>query len=110
MKNDSSGLPNKKYFSISEVAELCKIKTHTLRFWENEFKELKPLTRKGNRRCYKKEDIALILQIKTLLYEERLTISGAKKKFLNKEEKQENKVSADLIIELEDILRTLKNS
>ena len=103
-------IPEKKYFSISEVASLCELKAHTLRFWENEFKELKPLTRKGNRRCYKKEDIALILQIKTLLYEERLTISGAKKKFLNKEEKQENKVSADLIIELEDILRTLKNS
>ena len=110
MKNDSLNIPEKKYFSISEVAELCKIKAHTLRFWENEFKELKPLTRKGNRRYYKKEDIALVLQIKTLLYEERLTISGAKKRFLNKKEKQENKVFADLMTELEDILRTLKKS
>ena len=50
----------KKYYSITEVADLCKVKAHTLRFWEKEFKELKPITRKGNRRYYQKDDINLI--------------------------------------------------
>ena len=53
----------KKYFSISEVSEICDIKSHTLRFWEKEFKELKPITRKGNRRYYQNQDIELIKRI-----------------------------------------------
>ena len=55
--------PEKKYYSISEVSELCEIKPHTLRFWETEFKNLKPITRKGNRRYYQKRDIQLIRKI-----------------------------------------------
>ena len=63
-------LQEKKYFSITEVSELCEIKSHTLRFWEKEFKHLKPVTRKGNRRYYQKEDIRLIKKIRALLYED----------------------------------------
>jgi DNA-binding transcriptional MerR regulator len=69
----------KKYYSITEVAELCKVKAHTLRFWEKEFKDLKPITRKGNRRYYQKDDIKLIKQIHSLLYQEGMTIAGAKR-------------------------------
>ena len=69
----------KKYYSITEVAELCKVKAHTLRFWEKEFKDLKPITRKGNRRYYQKDDIELIKQIHLLLYQEGMTIAGAKR-------------------------------
>ena len=76
-------IPKKKYFSISEVAELCDLKTHTLRFWEKEFKDLSPVTRKGNRRYYQREDIVLVsMKIKSLLHSDKtqaLTVSGAKK-------------------------------
>ena len=72
-------LTEKKYFSITEVSQICNIKSHTLRFWEKEFEELKPLTRKGNRRYYQKEDIELIKRIQSLLYDSGMTISGAKK-------------------------------
>ena len=73
-------IPDKKYFSISEASDLCNVKTHTLRFWEKEFELLKPLTRRGNRRFYQREDLLIIRKIRSLLYEEGLTISGAKKK------------------------------
>ena len=63
---------DKKYYSISEVSELCSVKPHTLRFWENEFKDLKPITRKGNRRYYQKKDIEMIEKIQSLLYIEEL--------------------------------------
>jgi DNA-binding transcriptional MerR regulator len=71
-------IPDKKYFSIGEVAELCELKTHTLRFWEKEFKNLNPITRKGNRRYYQRQDILLVMKIRSLLYNQGLTVSGAK--------------------------------
>ena len=70
---------HKKYYSITEVAELCEVKAHTLRFWEKQFKDLKPITRKGNRRYYQNDDIQLIKQIHSLLYQEGMTIAGAKR-------------------------------
>ena len=70
---------DKKYYSITEVAELCEVKAHTLRFWEKQFKDLKPITRKGNRRYYQNDDIQLIKQIHSLLYQEGMTIAGAKR-------------------------------
>ena len=76
---DRQIIQNKKYYSISEVSELCNVKSHTLRFWEKEFKDLKPITRKGNRRYYQAEDIQLVKTIQSLLYEEGMTIAGAKK-------------------------------
>ena len=88
---DSQIIQNKKYYSISEVSDLCNIKSHTLRFWEKEFKDLKPITRKGNRRYYQAEDIQLVKTIQSLLYEEGMTIAGAKKNLQSKlrEEPQE---------------------
>ena len=76
-------LTEKKYFSITEVSQICNIKSHTLRFWEKEFEELKPLTRKGNRRYYQKEDIELIKRIQSLLYDSGMTFQGLKNRFEN---------------------------
>ena len=101
-------IPDKKYFSIKEVSELCEVKSHTLRFWEKEFKNLKPETRKGSRRVYQKDDLLMVRQIRSLLYEEGLTIAGAKKRLNLKT--SPNKVSSNdhLIDDLEKILKEIK--
>ena len=100
---------DKKYFSISEVSSLCKIKPHTLRFWEKEFSHLKPLTRKGSRRYYQKKDIEYIKQIHYLLYEEGMTIAGAKKNLKslkNKDLKEDTSIA--IVQELEGLLKEIK--
>ena len=71
-------LPDKKYFSIGEVASLCNVKPHVLRYWETEFPQLSPGKRKGNRRYYQANDVLLVSKIKFLLYEKGFTIYGAK--------------------------------
>ena len=76
-------IKDKKYFQISEVAKICNIKPHTLRFWEREFEEIDPTTRKGNRRYYTKKDLNLLLFIKSLLYEKKFTHNGWKWLFGN---------------------------
>ena len=103
-------IPKKKYFSISEVAELCDLKTHTLRFWEKEFKDLSPVTRKGNRRYYQREDIVLIMKIKSLLHSDGLTVSGAKKSLNSNTAvvKGSDLDSEEILQDLEDILQELK--
>jgi len=73
-------IPPKKYFTIGEVAKLCDVKPHVLRYWEQEFQQLKPVTRRGNRRYYQHHDIVLICKIRTLLYKDGFTISGASQK------------------------------
>ena len=83
----------KKYYSIAEVAELCKVKAHTLRFWEKEFKDLQPITRKGSRRYYQNDDIELIKQIHSLLYLEGMTIAGAKRNLKSFSQEQRKDVS-----------------
>ena len=100
---------DKKYFSISEVSELCSVKSHTLRFWENEFKGLKPITRKGNRRYYQKKDIEMIRKIQALLYEEGLTISGVKRNLSStKNYNSTSDFSGKIIEDLEKLLKTIK--
>ena len=95
----------KKYYSISEVSELCNIKSHTLRFWEKEFKDLKPVTRKGNRRYYQSQDIRLIKKIQSLLYEDGMTISGAKKNIMSSSKKEDQADNSHKIVrDLEDLL------
>tara|TARA_Y100000746_G_C15418567_1_gene413312 strand:- start:47 stop:370 length:324 start_codon:yes stop_codon:yes gene_type:complete len=99
---------DKKYYSISEVSELCSVKPHTLRFWESEFKDLKPITRKGNRRYYQKEDIKIIKRIQDLLYKEGLTISGVRKNLQSKNEDYSLNDSSDKILEdLEKLLKAI---
>ena len=106
---NKESLPDKKYFSISEVSSLCEIKPHTLRFWEKEFSHLKPVTRKGSRRYYQKQDIEHIKQIYYLLYEEGMTIAGAKKnlKSLKIKDLKEN-TSKAIVQELEGLLKEIK--
>ena len=100
---------DKKYYSISEVSELCSVKPHTLRFWENEFKDLKPITRKGNRRYYQKKDIEMIRKIQALLYEEGLTISGVKRNLSStKNNNSTSDPSGKIIEDLEKLLKAIK--
>ena len=71
-------IPAKRYFTIGEVSELCAVKPHVLRYWEQEFTQLKPVKRRGNRRYYQHHEVLLIRRIRELLYEEGFTISGAR--------------------------------
>lgn len=73
-------IPAKRYFTIGEVGELCTVKPHVLRYWEQEFPQLKPVKRRGNRRYYQREDVLLIRHIKSLLYEQGFTIGGARQR------------------------------
>ncbi len=76
-------IPDKRYFSIGEVGELCALKPYVLRYWEQEFPQLKPLKRHGNRRYYQRNDVLLIRQIRCLLYDKGFTIEGAKTQLAN---------------------------
>ena len=71
-------IPAKRYFTIGEVSELCGVKAHVLRYWEQEFTQLKPVKRGGNRRYYQHHEVLLIRRIRQLLYEDGFTISGAR--------------------------------
>ena len=73
-------IPSKRYFTIGEVSELCGVKAHVLRYWEQEFTQLKPVKRRGNRRYYQHHEVLLIRRIRELLYEQGFTISGARNK------------------------------
>ena len=99
----------KKYYSITEVADLCKVKAHTLRFWEKEFKDLKPITRKGKRRYYQNDDIELIKQIHFLLYQEGMTIAGAKRnlKSSSQEQRKDGRIQ-NMLEDLERLLSEIK--
>ena len=102
-------LIDKKYYSISEVSELCSVKPHTLRFWESEFKTLKPSTRKGKRRYYQKDDIKMIRKIQDLLHKEGLTISGVKRKLSSGKKGQSSNESSEKILEdLGELLKSIK--
>ncbi|TCS34384.1 DNA-binding transcriptional MerR regulator [Paucimonas lemoignei] len=76
-------IPAKRYFTIGEVSELCGVKPHVLRYWEQEFTQLKPVKRRGNRRYYQHHEVLLIRRIRELLYEQGFTISGARNRLDN---------------------------
>jgi len=75
---DLPPIPAKRYFTIGEVSELCGVRPHVLRYWEQEFTQLRPLKRRGNRRYYQHHEVLLVRRIRQLLYEEGFTISGAR--------------------------------
>jgi len=79
-------IPTKRYFTIGEVSELCGVKSHVLRYWEQEFTQLKPVKRRGNRRYYQHHEVMLIRHIRELLYEQGFTISGARNRLSNEDE------------------------
>lgn len=73
-------IPRKRYFAIGEVSELCDVKPHVLRYWEQEFPQLKPVKRRGNRRYYQQDDVQMVRRIRSLLYEQGFTIGGARQR------------------------------
>ncbi len=73
-------IPRKRYFAIGEVSDLCAVKPHVLRYWEQEFPQLKPVKRRGNRRYYQHDDVQMIRRIRSLLYEQGFTIGGARQR------------------------------
>ncbi|GAB1425744.1 hypothetical protein MASR2M16_29780 [Thauera terpenica] len=89
-------IPAKRYFTIGEVSELCGVKPHVLRYWEQEFTQLKPVKRRGNRRYYQHHEVLLIRRIRGLLYQEGFTISGARNRLGESAiEEQESKLEVD---------------
>lgn len=117
MSDSLPHIPNKKYFAIGEASRLCNVKPHVLRYWEQEFSELKSVNRRSNRRYYERNHIILIRRIRSLLYDRGFTIEGAKK-FLQDESKKvpvsDNNHSSNshlyqpIIKELEEILEDLR--
>jgi DNA-binding transcriptional MerR regulator len=87
-------IPAKRYFTIGEVSDLCGVKPHVLRYWEQEFAQLKPVKRRGNRRYYQHHEVLLIRRIRELLYEQGFTINGARNKLNNQVAHDEVKVEA----------------
>ena len=99
-------IPSKRYFTISEASNLCNVEAHVLRYWEQEFSQLSPIKRRGNRRYYQRHDVMLIRHIKELLYDNGYTIKGAKQKLSDEASDQETKSSSISAIrtELESII------
>ena len=105
-------IPGKRYFTIGEVSELCAVKPHVLRYWEQEFPQLNPVKRRGNRRYYQRQDVLMIRQIRSLLYEQGFTIGGARQRMSGDEAREDTtqykQLIRQMITELEDVLQVLK--
>ena len=106
-------IPGKRYFTIGEVSELCAVKPHVLRYWEQEFPQLKPVKRRGNRRYYQRQDVMTIRQIRSLLYDQGFTIGGARLQMSNESSQSDSnhfsQLVAQMIGELEQVLKVLKS-
>jgi len=104
-------IPGKRYFTIGEVSELCAVKPHVLRYWEQEFPQLKPVKRRGNRRYYQRQDVLTIRQIRALLYDQGFTIGGARLQMSSEstagDNGQMNQLVTQMIGDLEHILQLL---
>ncbi len=106
-------IPDKRYFTIGEVGRLCGVKPHVLRYWEQEFPQLKPVKRRGNRRYYQYNDVLIVRQIRKLLYENGFTIEGARSQLTHdpaniSQSVQKDAVMKKIIADLENLLQTLK--
>ncbi|TXS96198.1 MerR family transcriptional regulator [Parahaliea maris] len=110
--NELPTIPGKRYFTIGEVSELCAVKPHVLRYWEQEFPQLKPVKRRGNRRYYQRDDVLTIRQIRSLLYEQGYTIGGARQRMTddgdNLTSVEMQAVIKETIEDLEEVLKVLK--
>src|ERR1700721_2486669 len=108
-KAELPAIPGKRYFPIGEVSEL---KPHGVRYWEQEFPQLKPVKRRGNRRYYQRQDVIVIRQIRSLLYDQGFTIGGARNKLTGDEARtdvsQSQQIVKQLRLELEEVLRILR--
>lgn len=105
-------IPDKRYFTIGEASVLCGVKPHVLRYWEEEFPQLKPVKRRGNRRYYQNHDIVIVRQIRELLYENGFTIEGARAKLTSAPKSEDLSAKTDMVKEiitnLESVLQKLK--
>lgn len=114
MSNDELPIiPDKRYFTIGEVSSLCAVKPHVLRYWEQEFSQIQPGKRRGNRRSYQYSDVLLIRQIRKLLYEDGFTIEGARAQLSSgatatSKAVQRDAVVKKIIVDLECVLERLK--
>ena len=110
--NELPAIPGKRYFTIGEVSELCAVKPHVLRYWEQEFPQLNPVKRRGNRRYYQRHDVLMIRQIRGLLYDQGFTIGGARQRLSSESAIQDVTQSQQIIkqlrIELEDVLQIIR--
>jgi DNA-binding transcriptional MerR regulator len=109
MEKGLPAIPAKRYFTIGEVSELCGVKPHVLRYWEQEFTQLRPMKRRGNRRYYQHHEVLMIRRIRDLLYDQGFTISGARNKLqelvqLERDKRRAGEVMLDgvEVIEVED--------
>lgn len=111
--NELPEIPAKRYFTIGEVSELCDVKPHVLRYWEQEFPQLKPVKRRGNRRYYQRQDVLTIRQIRSLLYEHGFTIGGARQKMSHADKPEDaarmQQLVRQLLAELEELKRLLES-
>ncbi|MDR0577038.1 MAG: MerR family transcriptional regulator [Candidatus Accumulibacter sp.] len=102
-------IPAKRYFTIGEVSELCGVKPHVLRYWEQEFTQLKPVKRRGNRRYYQHHEVLLVRRIRELLYSQGFTISGARNRLEETTEKKHGDLTPETLrLELLDIAEMLR--
>ena len=106
-------IPGKRYFKIGEVSELCGVKPHVLRYWEQEFPQISPVRRTGNRRYYQRQDVMLVRQIRSLLYDRGYTINGARRRLTGDEARQDETqfrlLVRQMIAEMESLLQLLKS-
>jgi len=104
-------IPGKRYFAIGEVSDLCRVKAHVLRYWEQEFPQLSPVKRRGNRRYYQRQDVLMIRQIRSLLYDQGYTIGGAKQKLTSEDSRNDStqyyQIIKQMIVELEEVVEVL---
>jgi DNA-binding transcriptional MerR regulator len=112
MEKSLPPLPAKRYFTIGEVSELCEVKPHVLRYWEQEFAQLKPMKRRGNRRYYQHHEVLMIRRIRDLLYEQGFTISGARNKLheLIQAERDKRKAGEVMLTGMDDLSDEMDSS
>lgn len=110
--NELPPIPAKRYFTIGEVSELCGVKPHVLRYWEQEFPQVKPVKRRGNRRYYQRQDVIVIRQIRSLLYEQGFTIGGARQRLSGEGAREDLNQSQQVIhqirLEMEEVMQALR--
>ena len=106
--NELPEIPAKRYFTIGEVSELCDVKPHVLRYWEQEFPQLAPVKRRGNRRYYQRQDVLTIRQIRSLLYEHGFTIGGARQKMSQADKPEDTARYQQLVRQLLSELEKLR--
>ncbi len=114
---DLPPIPSKRYLTIGEVSKLCALRPHVLRYWEEEFPQLKPVTRRSNRRYYQRHEVELIRQIRTLLYFDGFTISGARNKLNHYNEvtgkylvpDDRSEIVSDLIRDIDEVVSMLRD-